>query len=145
MTDILIVYSGIKLTLSPSLSPWSNGGNERRHAVCDITVKKLIEDNPGLALQKAVDMACYSRNVEIGPLGYSPQQITFGYGSFIPGISDGNIATDSQITDSEAIREHFKILNDARKAYLEADSSERIKKALKSRIPSYNDMILERG
>ena len=94
--------AGIKLSLSPALSPWSNGGNERRHAVVDLAVKKLLADNPGLKVNKAVEMACYCRNIEIGPLGYS-QQITFGVGSHIPGISDGNIATDSIITDSEAI------------------------------------------
>ena len=95
------------MTLSPALSPWSNGGNERRHAVVDLTAKKLLEDNDGLALDKAIEMACYCRNIEIGPLGWSPQQITFGVGSHIPGITDGNIATDSRITDSDAIREHF--------------------------------------
>ena len=88
-------------------------------------------------------MACYARNVEIGCLGFSPQQITFGYGSFIPGITDGNAATDSKITDSEAIREHFELLNRARRLYLEYDSSARIKKALESRIPYYNDIVYE--
>ena len=36
----------LKLTFSPAFSPWSNGGNERRHAVVDETIMKLIEDDP---------------------------------------------------------------------------------------------------
>ena len=36
---------GIVLTLSPAYSPWSNGGNECRHAVIDITIKKIMDDN----------------------------------------------------------------------------------------------------
>ena len=31
-----------------------------------------------------------------------------GKGSFIPGIIDGNIATDSSITHSEAVKLHFE-------------------------------------
>ena len=90
-------------------------------------------------------MACYCRNIEIGPLGFSPQQIKFGVGTHIPGITDGNIATDSEITDSEAIREHFQLIFDARRTYLEADSSQRIKKALKSQVPSFNDLVFYPG
>ena len=67
---------GINLTLSPSLSPWSNGGNERRHAVIDISIKKLLEDDPTLDLQDAIDHACFARNNEVGPLGFFPQQLT---------------------------------------------------------------------
>ena len=118
-------HFAIKLTLSPALSLWSNGGNERRHAVVDVTVKKILEDNPEMKIEKAVEMACYCRNIEIGLLGFSPQQITFGVGSHIPGNTDGNIATDS-----EAIREHFQLFSYTRKAYLEADSSARIKKII---------------
>ena len=65
--------AGIRITLSPSYSPWANGGNERRHAVVDTTIKKVVEDNPGIALQEALDHSCYARNVEIGPHGFSPQ------------------------------------------------------------------------
>ena len=90
-------------------------------------------------------MACYARNLEIGPHGFSPQQITFGFGSYIPGITDGNIATDSTITSSDAIREHFQIINDAWKAYLEADSSARLKLALKNRVHSFNDLVFWPG
>ena len=54
--------AGITLTLSSSYSPWSNGGNERRHAVVDITAKKLMEDDPELKVDKAVEFACYCRN-----------------------------------------------------------------------------------
>ena len=122
----------IKLTLSPSFSPWSNGGNERRHAVVDETVTKILADNPKLSLQQAVDYACFARNNEIGPLGWSPHQIVYGQGSAIPGITDGNIATDLPISDSEAVFNHFRTQQEARKAFLEADSSMRIKKCLKS-------------
>ena len=49
-----------------SFSPWSNGGNERRHAVVDEAVIKISADNPELSLQQAVDYACFARNNEIG-------------------------------------------------------------------------------
>ena len=136
---------GIKLTISPALAKWCNGGNECRHASVDITIKKLLEDNPKMKTEEAVDQACYARNLEIGTLGYSPQQIMFGQGSAIPGIIEGDIATDENITDSEAVRKHFKQMEEAREAFRIADSSKRIKHILKSNIPKYNDEFFEPG
>ena len=133
------------MTLSPSLSPWSNGGNKRRHAVIDISIKKLLEDDPTLDLQDAIDHACFARNNEVGPLGFSPQQLTYGEGSMIPGIINGNIAIDSEVTDSEAVREHFERRRLARDIFLKADSSTRIKKILRSNVPKYNDETFNIG
>ena len=35
----------IKIQLTPSYSPWSNGGCERRHTAVDITIRKLLDDD----------------------------------------------------------------------------------------------------
>ena len=40
---------GISIRYGLACSPWSNGINERNHASCDLTIKKLMEDkNVGL-------------------------------------------------------------------------------------------------
>ena len=49
------------------------------------------------------------------------------------------------VTNNDAVREHFKLMNDARRAYLEADCSARLKKALKSQVPSHNDLVFLSG
>ena len=114
--------AGITITFSPAYSPWSNGGCERRHAVVDSTIEKILEDNKDLSLQDAVNLACNARNVEIGPLGFSPQQLVYGEASVIPGITDGNISTDATITESEAVRQHFRLSEEVKDAYRKADN-----------------------
>merc|ERR1711962_1879139 len=48
--DELVSKLGISISYSPAYSPWSNGINERNHASCDMTIKKLMEDkNIGLS------------------------------------------------------------------------------------------------
>ena len=41
--DELVSKLGISISYSPAYSPWSNGINERNHALCDLSFKKLIE------------------------------------------------------------------------------------------------------
>lgn len=40
---------------TPAYSPWSNGGNERRHASVDATIVKLKEDLPTTSLEELVN------------------------------------------------------------------------------------------
>ena len=136
---------GIKMMLGPSHSPWSNGKCERRHAVIDLMILKMMEDDKSMKVEKALKYALYAYNTKEGKHGISPQVAVCGKGSFIPGIVDGNIATDSNIAASESVRIHFERINLARKALLEADSSRRIKDALASRAQRYMDKFYKPG
>ena len=44
---------GIQIKFGPPYSPYANGLNERNHASCDITVRKLRYKNKKLSLQDA--------------------------------------------------------------------------------------------
>ena len=63
----------------------------------------MLETNDELSLEDALDHACWARNNEIGLSGFSPQQLVFGAGSVVPGITEGNSATDEGISGSEAV------------------------------------------
>ena len=71
--------------------------------------------------------------------GQSPYRIVLGKSPTLPGLSDGNVMTDSAITESEALRLHFHRQEKARVAYRMAESSRRLKDAEKVRIQSYHD------
>ena len=43
--DELVSKLGITISFGPAYSPWSNSINERNHALCDITIKKLMEEH----------------------------------------------------------------------------------------------------
>ena len=130
---------GVKIELTPSYSPWSNGSNERRHGAVNLTVRKLMEDDKDLSLENALQHSIWARNMEIGKLGRSPFQIVFGRAPGLPGFTDGNATTDSVITESDAVRAHFERQERVRLLYRQADSCRRLKDAEKSRIHPYHD------
>ena len=136
----------VRIKLGPAYSPWSNGLCERRHAMIDETIKKLLEDEKNLKLEDALRIACYVRNQEQTTLGFSPHQVVYAAGSVLPGITDGTLATDEKVTDSEVVRRHFERMKTARETMIKADHSDRIKIALKQKqIPGYMDTFYERG
>ena len=45
---------GIKIELSPSYSPWSNGLNEWNHYSVDRIVRKLLDENKEMFLEQVV-------------------------------------------------------------------------------------------
>ena len=130
----------VKIALSPSYSPWSNGKCERRHAAIDLTLKKLMEDDPTVTVEDALAHAVWARNCEIGRLGYSPFHLVYGKSPFIPGITDGDITTDGPVTEAESIRLHFSRQEKAREEFRKADRSRRLKEALNSRLQKYHDV-----
>ena len=93
---------GMKIEFSPSYSPWSNGLNERNHYSADRIVRKLMDE--GVSLELAVSRACWTHNTNIMVNGYNPLTLMTGKSVVIPGISTGNIATESRFED-EAVRE----------------------------------------
>ena len=62
----------ISIKMTSASSPWSNGSCERAHATVDKIVEKMLEDDPKIGLQKAVDWACFVKNTEINKTGFSP-------------------------------------------------------------------------
>ena len=135
----------IKIQLTPSYSPWSNGGCERRHGAIDLTIKKLMDDDKSLKVEEALEHALWARNMEVGKHGLSPYQVVFGRSPVLPGIMDGNPMTDSLITQADSIRLHFQRQEAARQELRKYDSSRRLKDALKARIQPYYDAKYDEG
>jgi hypothetical protein len=94
---------GFQVHFGPTYSSWSNGLNERNHYSADVMVNKIMASDKKITLQKAVEMAAWSHNTNTSILGYNPMQLVTGKAVIIPGISQGNEATDSPF-DSENIR-----------------------------------------
>ena len=135
----------IKIQLTPSYSPWSNGGCERRHGAIDLTIKKSMDDDKSLKLEEALEHALWARNMEIGRHGLSPYQVVYGKSPVLPGITEGTPMTDSLITQADAVRLHFQRQETARAELRKYDSSRRLKEALKARLQPYFDVKYEEG
>ena len=135
--------TGITIQKTPSYSPWANGTIERRHATIDSTIKKLIEDNPKTNLNEALLQSVWVKNQEIGRNGYSPHQVVFGRGSFLPNISEGNLLTDAELSKDDAVRKHFTLQEKTRILMRKAEADRRIKEALKLRVQANVDEVYE--
>ena len=81
--------NNIKHLTTAGYLPWSNGKNEQGHSVADMAMQKILEEDKTISIEEAVDWACYSKNLKIGRLGFSPIQIAHGRSPFIPSISEG--------------------------------------------------------
>ena len=137
----------ISISMTAANSPWMNGACERSHATVDRIIEKLLEDDPKLGIQKAVDLACFVKNSEITKSGFSPLQLFCGKSPSFPGYSD---CTPGSI-ELEGSNEYLKVLRrreTARVAARQIDCDQRIKVALKSKINpstercySYGDSI----
>ena len=93
---------GFSINFGPTYSPWSNGLNERNHYSADVTVKKMLETDKSLTLSTAVGMAAWAHNTNVNVLGFDPMSLVTGKSITFPGVSSGNIATES-LFDNESI------------------------------------------
>ena len=67
-----------------------------------MTIRKLIEDKKVALYDSLVKAAAWTHNTSVNKLGYSPLQLVTGKAVLIPGLTCGNVATES-MRDSEAV------------------------------------------
>ena len=114
-------------------SPFSNGICERHNALIAHMTSKVQED-VGCSVSTALMWAIHAKNTLINVYGFSPYQLMFGTNPNIPGNSSNKLPAMSEHTCSNAVAEHLNSLKKAREAYLQAENSDRIKRALKGKI-----------
>ena len=99
--DELTSKMGLTVKFGPAYSLWSNGLNERNHALADLTIKKLMEEKKTTLSDSLIKAAAWTHNTSINKLGYSPLQLVTGKSVTLPGLTTGNVSTES-MTDCEA-------------------------------------------
>merc|ERR1712237_171007 len=120
--DELISKLGLTVKFGPAYSPWSNGINERNHASADIMIKKLMEEKKTPLTDALVKAAAWTHNTSVNKLGYSPLQLVTGKAVTLPGLTTGNVATES-MTESEAVQRTVENLTRTVSEFREADIS----------------------
>ena len=76
--DELVSKLGIRISYGLAYSPWSNRINERNHASCDITIKKLMEDRKIGLTDVLIKTAAWTHNMNVNRAGYSPLTLVTG-------------------------------------------------------------------
>ena len=110
----------------PSYSPWSSGINEKNHASADITIKKLMEQHMTPCMDSLVKAAAWTHNTPVNKLVYSPLQLVTGQAVMIPGLTTGNVATES-MTDSKAVQRTMENLMQITSEFRESDMRKNLK------------------
>ena len=125
-------------------SPWQNGLCERNHAVVDHCLEKILEDSPKLPLATALSWALNAKNSLQMWCGFSSYQLVYGKNPNIPSVMTANPPALEGTTVSSYFAQHMNTFHAARQAYIQAESSERIRKALRHTIRTFAT-VFEQG
>lgn len=138
-TDFLSMAQNldIEVLTTPAYSPWSNGLCERNHCVIDENVAKLLQENPTLSLEVALTWACNAKNSLSMVYGYSPYQLVFGRNPNLPSVLSSDLPALENVTSSKTFANHLEALHNSREAFIKAEASDRIRRALRSKTRNY--------
>eukprot|EP00439_Symbiodinium_sp_Y106_P018541 s4730_g2.t1 len=120
-------------------APWQNGLTERKSGVWKVAFQKaMLDSGPRTKqeIQELVDNVNIAVNTMTRKDGYSPCQHLFGRDLRVPGMisTEYDPVINSGIVQGESVFERrMAFRNAARKAFLEADSDNRLRKALEHR------------
>ena len=129
---------------TPGESPWSNGVCERHNGVLMETVRRVM-DECQCDLESALPWAVSTKNTLSNISGYSPNVLVFGRNPNEPSVLHDSIPAMEPCTASEIVRKNMNLRAAARKAYIAADSSERIRRALRMKLRTSNSTVVNNG
>lgn len=127
----------IEVNTTAAFSPWSNGMVERHNGLIADMVYKLKEDVQ-CSSEIAVCWAVNAKNNMVSVHGFSPQQLVFGANSPVPGLDADKVHLHQlgSKESSKIVADNINAMYNARKAFLEAQNSDRLKRALRDRVYS---------
>lgn len=125
-------------------SPFQNGVCERNHQVVDAILFKLTQDFPKTPINVLLKWACMAKNSLQMWSGYSSHQLVFGKNPNLPNFQVSSISSLEECTSSEAFAQHLNALHAARQAFIQTESCQKIKKALKCKVRT-NEQVFNPG
>ena len=100
----------------------------------DGCLEKIVEDNPDTPIDMALAWAVNAKNSLQMWSENSSYQLVFGQNSNIPSVMIDKPPALEGSSTSEAFAKHMKTLCTARQAFVQKESSEKIRRALRSKI-----------
>ena len=133
-----------KITTTAAESPWSNGVNERHNGILGEMVLKTMEDTH-CSIETALMWSVTAKNTLANVYGFSPSQLVFGRnGSFPSVIHDKLPALDNNFS-TEYMRKNLDVLHSARENYVKAESSDKLRRALRLKTRTHTAKLFEIG
>ena len=132
----------IEVRNTAAQSPWQNGLCERNHAVVDECLQKILEENPKMKVETALVWAIHAKNCLQMNSGYSSYQLLFGQNPNLPSVIIDKPPALEGTTISKQFYKHLNGLHSGRRAFIQAESSERIRRALRHQLRSHSEMFV---
>ena len=135
---------GIETVTTAAEAPFSNGVVERHNAILYEAMMKTLQDakcDPEMALAWAVS----AKNALQNKGGYSPNQLVFGFNTNLPSLISDLPPALSSTTSSEIIRRNLEAIHSARENYIRAETSERVRRALRHKTRPYSSEEYHNG
>ena len=130
----------IEVKTTAAYSPWSNGLCERHNQTLTNIMQKVRADKKEINLETALCWALAAKNSMVNTHGFSPYQLVFGKNPNFPSTLTDEPPALEGITRSRTVGQHITSLHATRKAFTEAESSEKIRRALRRQIRPWSGM-----
>ena len=114
--------------------PFSNGVCERHTQTLTNILLKLGEDDPIKSWEFLLQHALFAKNCLHNIQSFSPYQLVFGRNPRLPNIFTHELPVLETQNVPGSVETLLAFQNKCGKLYLEAESSERLKRALKARV-----------
>lgn len=124
----------IEVLTTAAESPFQNGLCEKNHAIVDNMLLRLEEQCPDTPVDVLLCWANNAKNCLQMNNGFSSFQLLFGRNPRLPNVMDERLPAHEGTTTSETFARHLNGLHAARKAFIESETSERVRRALRSKV-----------
>ena len=114
-------------------SPWSNGVVERHNGILGEMVTKTMCDSK-YPFETVLGWAVSAKNTLGSVHGYSPNQLVFGRNPNLPSILIDRPPALEGVSTSQVVANNLNLIHANRKAYIECESSEKLRRALRHQI-----------
>ncbi|CAE7356819.1 RE2, partial [Symbiodinium necroappetens] len=136
--EVLEYFQGVNVKTHVTAAAWQRGRLERHGDILKDTLERLDISHPivnDASFDRALLQSILAKNALVRHEGYSPEQIVFGKALRVPGslTSDDDLTShalaEGDDLEAERHRQRLDLRCLARKAFLEADNSQTIRRA----------------
>ena len=133
-----------KIMNTAAESPWSNGCCEKLNGLLGQMVTKIVS-GASCEVSVALAWAVSARNALSNFSGFSPNQLVFGSNPAVPEVYNSDPPALEKVTSSDIVRQNLNALHMARRDFIQVESDERIRRAMRCNIRSTPMENLQNG
>lgn len=131
----------IEIRTTPAYSPWSNGLVERHNAILTTMLQK-IKSSENVSWDIALSWSIFAKNSLQNVQGFSPFQLVFGKNPNFHSNLFNREPAHGATSMSQVVADNLKSIHAARQAFIETESSTRIRKAFQHNVSNSEENLI---